>query len=232
MIQVRKSKDRGDANHGWLKSKHTFSFADYLDEKQMGFGVLRVINEDRIDAGTGFGTHGHRDMEIISYVIEGALEHKDSMGSDTIIKPGEVQRMSAGTGVRHSEHNHSADKTTHFLQIWIIPDQMGIAPSYDQKSFAREFEKNDLVLVASRDGRNNSVTLHQDVDMYAAKAQQGGAKNIKINLQRRVWVQIIKGEVIVNDIKLSIGDGAGVSDVENINLKWSDHSEFIVFDLP
>ena len=232
MIQVRRSNERGDAQHGWLNSKHTFSFAEYYDPKHMGFSVLRVINEDRIEGGTGFDTHGHRDMEIISYVIDGALEHKDSMGTDTVIKPGEVQRMSAGTGVRHSEYNHLKDQVTHFLQIWIMPAQLGVAPGYDQKSFRNDFSCSDLILVASQNGRNGSITINQDVDMYAAKAQDAGAKTLKTYKHRHIWVQVIKGDVRVEDVTLNSGDGAGITDVENIKLTWDAGSEFIVFDLP
>jgi quercetin 2,3-dioxygenase len=232
MIEIRKSKDRGQADHGWLQTKHTFSFADYYDEKHMGFGALRVINEDHIKGGTGFATHGHRDMEIISYVVEGALEHKDSMGNSTIIKPGEVQRMSAGTGVRHSEHNHSKDKTTHLLQIWILPEKMGTEPSYDQKSFTNDFSSSDLILVASQDGRNNSVTVHQNVSMYAAKAQKAGEKTLQTQPQRHIWVQVIQGLVTVENAELSSGDGAGLKGVEKLSLKWAPGSEFLLFDLP
>lgn len=232
MIQIRKSNERGDANHGWLKSKHSFSFAEYYDEKFMGFGPLRVINEDRIDGGTGFGTHGHRDMEIISYVIDGALEHKDSMGSDAIIRPGEVQRMTAGTGVRHSEQNHLKDATTHFLQIWILPEENGIAPGYDQKSFANDFAGGDLVLVGSRDGRNGSVTIHQDVRMYAAKSQTAGHKTLETLANRHLWVQVIKGQVKVEGAELQAGDGAGITKVESLQLEWNQGAEFILFDLP
>ncbi len=232
MITVRKSQDRGPANHGWLKSQHTFSFGDYYDPNHMGYGVLRVINEDRIEGGTGFGTHGHRDMEIISYVIEGALEHKDSMGSDAVILPGEVQRMSAGTGVRHSEQNHLKDKETHFLQIWIIPEKEGIEPSYGQKSFANDFGCSDMILVASRSGKNGSVTINQDVDMYACQAQDAGEKTLKTFNHRHAWVQVIKGEVKVEGETLTNGDGAGIEKVEAIKLSWSKGSEFLVFDLP
>ncbi len=232
MIQVRKSQERGHADHGWLKSMHTFSFADYYDPKHMGFSVLRVINEDRIDGGTGFGTHGHRDMEIISYVIDGALEHKDSMGSDVVIKPGEVQRMSAGTGVRHSEYNHLKDRSTHFLQIWIMPEQNGVAPSYDQKSFTNDFGCSDLILVGSKNGRNGSVTINQDVDLYAAKAQDAGEKMLKTHKHRNLWVQVIKGDVDVEGTKLVSGDGAGITEVESLKLQWSKGAEFLLFDLP
>lgn len=232
MIHVRRAEDRGDANHGWLKSKHTFSFADYYDENYMGFGPLRVINEDRIEGGTGFGTHGHRDMEIISYVIDGALQHKDSMGNTTVIRPGEVQRMSAGTGVRHSEYNDLKDKVTHFLQIWIMPEKAGIEPSYGQKSFENDFGCSDLILVASKSGRNGSVTLNQDVDMYVAKAQDEGEKHLKTFPHRHLWVQVIKGEVKVEGETLKAGDGAGIEKIETLKLNWSKGSEFILFDMP
>lgn len=233
MIQVRRSNDRGHAQHGWLDSHHTFSFGEYYEPSQMGFSVLRVINEDRILGGTGFDTHGHRDMEIISYVIDGALEHKDSMGTDTIIKPGEVQRMSAGTGVRHSEYNHLKNQTTHFLQIWIMPEKVGITPSYDQKAFfTSDFTCTDMSLVASRDGRNGSVTINQDVDMYAAKAQDDGEKLLKTYAHRNIWVQVVKGEVRVENETLNAGDGAGIKGVESLRIKWTKGSEFIVFDLP
>lgn len=232
MIQVRRSDERGDANHGWLKSKHTFSFADYYDEEHMGFGQLRVINEDRIDGGTGFGSHGHRDMEIISYVIDGALQHKDSMGNTVVIKPGEVQRMSAGTGVRHSEQNDLKDKQTHFMQIWITPDQTGLEPSYGQKSFENDFGCSDMILVASKSGRNGSITINQDVDMYVAKAQDEGEKTLKTYPHRHLWVQVIKGEVTVEGTKLTAGDGAGIEKVDMLKVKWNKDAEFILFDLP
>lgn len=232
MIKVRKSKERGLANHGWLNSNHTFSFAEYYDENFMGFGPLRVINEDRIDGGTGFGTHGHRDMEIISYVIDGALEHKDSMGNSTVIKPGEVQRLSAGTGIRHSEQNHFKDKTTHFLQIWIMPGKMGIEPSYGQQSFEKQLSTNDLIMVASKDGREGTVSLNQDVNMYACKSKEDGQKDYKTFSHRHLWIQVIHGEVQVEGETLLNGDGAGIENVQDIVLKWSKGSEFILFDLP
>jgi len=232
MIQVRKSNERGVAEHGWLKSKHTFSFANYYDPRFMGFGPLRVINEDKIEGGTGFDTHGHRDMEIISYVIDGALRHKDSMGSDAVIKPGEVQRMSAGTGVRHSEYNELKDKTTHFLQIWIMPEKNGVSPGYGQKSFASDLACSDLILVASKDGRNGTITINQDVDMYVAKAQMDGEKVINTYKHRHLWIQVIRGDVKVDDTKLTSGDGAGVQDVESLKLSWTTGSEFILFDMP
>jgi redox-sensitive bicupin YhaK (pirin superfamily) len=233
MLQVRRSNDRGNADHGWLKSKHTFSFADYYNPEQMGFSVLRVINEDRIEGGTGFGTHGHKDMEIISYVVDGALEHQDSMGTKAVIKPGEVQRMSAGTGVRHSEMNHLKDKATHFMQIWIMPREKGVAPGYDQKRFFdSDIRCHDLILVASEKGRNGSITINQDVDMYAAKALDEGEKHLKTFKHRNLWVQVITGDVTVENIVLQSGDGAGVTDVETLTLKWSKGAEFLLFDLP
>ena len=232
MITVRKSEDRGYANHGWLKSHHTFSFANYYDEKHMGFGPLRVINEDRIDGGTGFGTHGHKNMEIISYVIDGKLEHKDSMGNETVILPGEVQRLTAGTGIRHSEKNKLEKDSTHFLQIWIMPDQENLEPGYGQKSFANDFGCSDLILVASKSGKNGSITLNQDVDMYVAKAQDEGEKTLKTYSHRHLWVQVVGGSVEVNGVKLGAGDGAGVHAVEAMKLKWQKNSEFLVFDMP
>jgi redox-sensitive bicupin YhaK (pirin superfamily) len=232
MMTLIQSKDRGLANHGWLKSFHTFSFADYYNPERMGFGPLRVINEDRIEAGTGFGTHPHRDMEIISYVIDGALEHKDSMGTETIIRPGDVQRMSAGTGIRHSEYNHSKTQQTHFLQIWVVPENMGIPPSYDQKSFETSFQTNALVLVGSKTGRDGSITINQDVDLYACKSNGEGSKLISDKSNRRIWVQNIKGQVTVNEQLCQSGDAVGFEKTESVSLKWSAGSEFLVFDLP
>lgn len=232
MMYLRKANDRGDTNHGWLKSRHTFSFADYYDEKHMGFGPLRVINEDRIEGGTGFGAHPHRDMEIISYVIDGELLHKDSMGNSGVIKPGEIQRMSAGTGVRHSEYNNLKDRVTHFLQIWILPEKLGIAPSYGQKNFENDLGSSDLILVASKSGRNGTVTLNQDVDMYAAKTQDAGEKIHKTSSHRHLWVQVITGIIEVQGTKLGAGDGVGISEVDSLKLKWSKGSEFILFDMP
>jgi len=232
MIHIRKSEDRGHSDLGWLQSKYTFSFADYHDAAHMHFGPLRVINEDYIASGQGFGEHGHRDMEIISYVVEGALQHKDSMGNVAIIKPGEVQRMSAGTGVQHSEMNPLKDSVTHLLQIWIIPEEKGITPSYGQKNFEDNFGCSELILVASQRGRNGSVTLNQDVDMYVAKAQSEGEKHHKTDPHRHLWVQVIKGNVQVDDTQLNPGDGAGIKKVDAITLKWRKGSEFILFDMP
>lgn len=232
MVVIRKSLDRGIAEHGWLHSRHTFSFADYYDAKHMGFGVLRVINEDKIDGGAGFGTHGHRDMEIISYVVEGALEHQDSIGNKTTIKPGEVQRMSAGTGIQHSEYNHLKDRQTHFLQVWILPDRNGITPSYEQRSFESDFQKGELTLVVSRDGRDGSISIHQDINLYVLKSQRSGSYSLKNLQNRRGWVQVMKGNLNLANHTLEAGDGAAVTDESMIHLSWDADSEFMVFDLP
>ncbi len=231
MITIRKSQDRGNVNHGWLKSKHTFSFGDYYDARHIGFGSLRVINEDRIEGGSGFDTHSHQDMEIISYVVDGVLEHKDSMGHSTLIKPGEVQRMSAGKGMSHSEYNHLKNRPTHFLQIWIIPDRLGITPSYEQKNFEDDFKSNDLTRVASKSGKHDTIKLNQDVDIYVAKAKNAGQNIHKTSHQRHLWVQVIQGDVKLDEVQLNAGDGAGLQKIETLQLKWSDGSEFILFDM-
>lgn len=194
MICLRKSNDRGRADHGWLKSRHTFSFADYHDPDFMGFRTLRVINEDHIQGGKGFGTHPHRDMEIISYVASGALEHKDSMGNSTVILPGEVQRMSAGTGVRHSEFNPDPNHEVHLFQIWILPEKTGIPPSYGQKSFELELNNNDLVLVVSKDGRDGSLSMNQDADVYVSRLKPGRKFSLQIRSGRGIWAQMINGD--------------------------------------
>ena len=232
MIKLRKSTDRGSADHGWLKSYHTFSFAEYHDPAHMGFSALRVINEDKIAGGSGFATHGHKNMEIISYVIEGALEHKDSLGNSVVIKPGEVQRMSAGTGVRHSEFNHFKDKQTHFLQIWVIPSAEGVEPGYGQKDFSAALANGNLVLMASNSGRDNSVSLQQDIDIYAVKSAQQGEKILNTDATRSYWIQAIKGVVKFNEVTLAAGDGASAGLLSRIHLQWSPGSEFILFDLP
>ncbi len=232
MLKVRKSKDRGHAEHGWLDSHHTFSFAGYYDPEHMGFSDLRVINEDRIEGGSGFGTHGHQNMEIISYVIDGALEHRDSMNNSTIIRPGEVQIMSAGTGIRHSEMNHLKDQKTHFLQIWVMPNKEGLTPSYGQKSFESELQQNKPVLALSPDGREDSLVIHQDVLMYACKSQDQGRQSLKTEKQRKSWVQVISGTVRVNGEALDAGDGVAMTDVDSIALDWNSGSQFLVFDMP
>jgi redox-sensitive bicupin YhaK (pirin superfamily) len=230
MIEIRKGKDRGRADHGWLRSYHTFSFADYYDAEHMGFGHLRVINEDRIQPGTGFGTHGHRDMEIISYVLEGALAHKDSMGTGSTIVPGDVQRMSAGKGVLHSEFNHAQD-VTHFLQIWIEPNVAGIPPSYEQKHFDATSKRGRLRLVASPDGREGSVTIHQDAFLYAVLLD--GADRAVHNLQpkRRAYVHVARGKLTANGQPLEAGDALKAVDTAEIVLEKGKDAEVLLFDL-
>ena len=230
MISVRKASDRGHAEHGWLESFHTFSFADYHDPHQMGFGSLRVINEDRVKAGAGFPTHGHRDMEIISYVLEGAIAHKDSMGTGAVLRPGEVQRMSAGTGVTHSEFNASKTDGLHFLQIWIQPDARGIAPTYEQKMFGDD-RKGKLRVVVSPDGRDGSLTIRQDATMYAALLAKGERVEHVLAPGRRAWFQVARGEATLNDTKLAAGDGAAITNEAKLALTATSDSELILFDL-
>jgi redox-sensitive bicupin YhaK (pirin superfamily) len=232
MITVRPARERGHADHGWLDSNHTFSFADYYDPKHMGFRALRVINEDRVAPGRGFGAHPHADMEIVSYVIDGALEHKDSMGTGSIIRPGDVQRMTAGTGVRHSEFNASKSEPVHFLQIWILPEAQRLKPGYEQKTFTSDDKKGRLCLVASRDGRDGSVTVHQDVALYAAVLDAGQAVAQTIAPGRHLWMQVIRGEgVSVNGKTLVAGDGAALSDEARLEVRATSASELLVFDL-
>lgn len=232
MIKVRKSSERGYANHGWLETKHTFSFADYYDPAYMGISVLRVINEDKIAGGAGFSTHDHKNMEIITYIVDGVLEHKDSMGNTATISAGEVQRMSAGAGVRHSEYNHLKDKKTHLLQIWITPDKNNYPPSYEQKNFTSQFFENKLILVASNTGRDGSVSLNQDVDVYALKSAVAGDKILNTQENRVYWLQVITGVVKFNDVTISSGDAVSASMLTRIHLKWQSGAEFILFDLP
>ena len=231
MLEVRKAAERGREDHGWLLSQHTFSFADYFDPRFVGFRALRVVNEDRVEAGSGFGTHGHRDMEIVSYVIDGALEHKDSMGTGSVIRPGDVQRMSAGTGVQHSEYNASKSDKVHFLQIWILPAQQRLAPSYEQKTFTNDDKKNRLRLVASPDGREGSVTVHQDVALYASVLDAGASVEQPLAKGRHAWVQVVRGAVDVNGQRLLAGDGASLSDEAKLTLEAAEPSELLVFDL-
>ncbi len=232
MIQVRRSEERGHADHGWLDSRHTFSFADYYDPDYMGYGPLRVINEDRVEPAAGFPTHGHRDMEIISYVLDGALEHKDSLGTGSVIRPGDVQRMSAGTGVRHSEFNASKTEPVHFLQIWIEPDARGIAPGYEQKHFEPADLTGRMRLIASPDGVEGSVRIQQDARVYAAKLGSGDGVSHRLAPGRRAYVQVARGEAVVNGQKLSAGDGAAVEDEAEIKLASPSTAEVLVFDLP
>ena len=231
MITLRKSSDRGQADHGWLHSQHSFSFADYYDPREMGWGALRVINEDRVEPGQGFGTHGHRDMEIISYVLAGELEHKDSMGNGTLIRPGDVQRMSAGSGVRHSEFNPSPRSPVHFLQIWIEPATLGIAPSYEQKFFAPEDKRGRLRLVASRDGREGSVTLHRDVDLYASLLAPGEQVSHSLAAKRRAYLHLVRGAVRVNGVQLETGDAAKIETEQKLTIAADADSEVLLFDL-
>ena len=233
MISIRRAGERGTAKLGWLDSRHTFSFGSYHDPKYMGFGPLRVINEDRVRQGGGFDTHGHRDMEIVSYVLEGALEHKDSIGTGSVIRPGDVQRMSAGTGVRHSEFNPSRDQPAHFLQIWLLPDREGIAPSYEQKTFADGEKRGRLRLVASPDGRDGSVVIHQDAAIYASLLNDDEQVTHTLRSGRKGWVQVARGAVEVNGRELGAGDGAAIADETGLIITArSDDAEFLLFDLP
>ena len=231
MLQVRKSQERGYADHGWLKSFHTFSFAGYHDPEHMGFGSLRVINDDRVAAGGGFGTHGHRDMEIISYVLEGALAHQDNMGNGSTIVPGDVQRMSAGKGVLHSEHNHSKDGVTHFLQIWIEPNVTGIPASYEQKTFETAQKRGALRLVASPDGAEGSVTLHADARLYAGLFDGAESVTQALDPQRKSYVHLVRGELEVNGQSLSTGDAALLDHENQLVLRAGRDAEVLVFDL-
>jgi hypothetical protein len=230
MIRIRNSEDRGHANHGWLDTHHTFSFANYHDPEHMGFRALRVINEDFVDADAGFPTHPHRDFEIISYVVDGALSHRDSMGNTSMIVPGEIQRMTAGTGVTHSEWN-SGGETVHLLQIWLQPERRGLEPSYEQKSFPPEQRRGALALVGSRDGRDGSVTIHQDVDLYAAQLGTGDRVSHALANGRHAWVQVVTGDVELNGQRLGDGDGAAVSDEAAIELRAAGETELLLFDL-
>ena len=242
MIEVRRAGDRGYADHGWLRSFHSFSFADYWDPKHVEFGALRVINEDRVVPGAGFATHGHRDMEIVSYVLEGALAHKDSMGNGSaggaalgkeagVIRPGDVQRMSAGTGVRHSEFNHAADLTTHFLQIWILPQRAGIEPGYEQKHFDATAKRGRLAVVASPDGRDDSVTIHADASIRAGLFDGAERLEQAIDPTRITYVHVVRGAIRVNDHSLRSGDAARIEGESRLVLEGGQDAEVLVFDL-
>ncbi|KAF0192789.1 MAG: hypothetical protein FD165_559 [Gammaproteobacteria bacterium] len=231
MLDIRHADQRGVANFGWLDSRHTFSFGEYHDPQHMGFGPLRVINEDRVQPGRGFDMHGHRDMEIISYVLEGALEHKDSMGNGSIIRPGDVQRMTAGTGVRHSEFNSSPRERVHFLQIWILPEVEGLAPGYEQTTFGDDQKRGRLCLIASRDGRNGSVTIHQDVDLYATRLGDGDEITHPLRAGRTAWVQIARGRASVNGTALQAGDGIALANESAIALRGQSDTEILLFDM-
>lgn len=231
MIYLRPAAERGHANHGWLDTWHSFSFARYYDSRYMGVSALRVINDDTVAPGAGFGTHGHADMEIISYVLSGGLEHKDSMGFGTVIRPGEVQRMSAGSGITHSEYNASEDETVNFLQIWIQPNVYGIEPGYEQKAYHDDLN-GQLRLVASPDGRDNSLTIHQDACLYASRLKQDEQVEHKLVTGRTAYIHVAWGEVTLNDIELSGGDGATLQGEESINLLARGEAEVLLFDLP
>jgi quercetin 2,3-dioxygenase len=231
MLTLRKSGERGFADHGWLKSFHSFSFANYYDPRHMGFGNLRVVNEDRIAPGTGFGTHGHRDMEIISYVLEGSLAHKDTLGNVKAIPPGDVQRMSAGSGVQHSEFNHAKGETTHFLQIWIEPNVTGIAPGYEQKSFAEREKRGRLRLVASPDGADGSVLIHADARVYAGLFDGAETGQLNLDRARKCYVHLVRGELQVNGQRLSAGDAAMLEGEPQVSLSRGKTAEVLVFDL-
>jgi redox-sensitive bicupin YhaK (pirin superfamily) len=232
MHNIRRSEERGFADHGWLKSYHTFAFADYFDPQHVEFGPLRVINEDRITAGTGFGTHGHRDMEILSYVLEGELAHKDSMGNGSIIRPGDVQRMSAGSGVRHSEFNPSQQAGTHFLQIWIQPNVRNIAPSYEEKKFSAVEKRGRLRLIVSSDGTDGSVLIHQDAKVYAGLFDGEERAALTVAQGRRIYVHVARGSVVANGMALSTGDALKITDETSLSVEQGRGAEILVFDLP
>jgi redox-sensitive bicupin YhaK (pirin superfamily) len=232
MITIRRADERGHADHGWLDSHHTFSFADYHDPMHMGFGPLRVINDDRVAPGAGFPTHGHRDMEIVSYVLEGALEHKDSMGTGSVIRPGDVQRMSAGTGVRHSEFNASKREPVHFLQIWIEPKERGLAPGYEQNSFSVDDRRNRLRLVAAPDGADGALTIHKDVRVYATLLDDGVEVAHALAPGRRAWLHVAEGSLELDGTRLEAGDGAAITDATKLTLRGRANGHALLFDLP
>ena len=231
MITIRLGAERGHFDHGWLDTYHTFSFASYHDPRHMGFRALRVINEDRVQPAEGFGTHAHRDMEILTWVLEGALEHKDSMGNGSIIRPGDIQRMSAGTGVTHSEFNPSSEEPVHLLQIWLLPRQRGLAPGYEEKRFPPEARRGVLRLIAARDGREGAVTIHQDADLWTALLEPGESVRHVLEPGRHAWLHVARGTVTANGVSLRAGDGAAVSDDKAVEVKASDRAEVLLFDL-
>lgn len=231
MIQVRRAEERLHSEHGWLDSWHTFSFAEHHDPRHMGFRALRVINDDTVQAGRGFGTHPHRDMEILSYVLDGALQHADSLGNGSVIRPGDVQRMTAGTGVRHSELNGSGSEPVHFLQIWILPERAGLPPGYEQRFFGEEEKRGRLRLVASRDGADGSVVVHQDLRLYAGRFEAGEEATLPLAAGRHGWVQVVRGSVRVNGQELRAGDGLALSEEPAVRLEGVGGAEVLVFDL-
>jgi quercetin 2,3-dioxygenase len=231
MIRIRPARRRGQTALGWLDSRHTFSFGDYYDPEHMGFRSLRVLNDDRVAPGGGFGTHPHRDMEIVTYVLGGALAHRDSLGTGSVIKAGDVQRMTAGTGIRHSEFNASADEPVHFLQIWLLPERRGLAPGYEQRTVPEAEKRGRLRLVASHDGRDGSLTIHQDADVYAAVLDPGERASHRLRPGRHAWVQVARGSVTLNGQPLRAGDGAAVSDETSLDLAGTEPAEVLLFDL-
>ena len=228
---MRPAAERGHTDWGWLDSRHTFSFGNYYDSQHESFRSLRVLNDDRVQGGAGFGTHGHRDMEILSYVLEGAIEHKDSMGTGSVIRPGEIQMMRAGTGVTHSEYNASRMDPVHFLQIWIVPDQRGRAPAYGQHPVDREAARRGFALLASKDGRDGSLQIHQDVDLWLALVEKGERRELRLRPNRHAWVHVARGSVVMSGASLAEGDGAAVSEAEAVTLDGVDSAEVLVFDL-
>ena len=231
MITIRKSNERGASNFGWLDSKHSFSFGQYYDPSNMGFGKLRVINEDIVEGGAGFGTHPHDNMEIISYVLDGALAHKDSLGTGSVIRPGDVQRISAGTGIAHSEFNASEKDPVHFLQIWVLPEERGLEPSYEQKSFPAEQRKGRLQLVGARDGRDGALTIHQDLNLFVANLETGNEVSHVLRPRRKAWIQVTRGAVTVNGTPIVQGDGAAMTDEAEVRIAANDNAEVLLFDL-
>lgn len=232
MLEIRKSEERGAAEHGWLSSRHSFSFARYRDPKHMGFGPLLVINEDWIQPGKGFGAHSHQDMEIISYILDGALEHKDSMGNGSVLRYGDVQRMSAGTGVTHSEYNHSRTDPVHLLQIWIQPSIKGIAPSYEEKHFDTASKKGQLRLIASNDGRDGSVLIHQDASVYVSILDGTNRVSLPLASERAAYVHVVRGQLTANGVSLTTGDALKITDQSLVTLEQADNAEVLLFDLP
>jgi len=231
MLTKRLAEDRGVANFGWLDSRHTFSFGDYFDRDHMGFGPLRVINEDRVAPAGGFPTHGHRDMEIVTYVIDGALEHKDSTGTGSVIRPGDVQRMSAGTGIHHSEFNASAEEPVHFLQIWIIPERQGLKPGYEQKTFPEASRRGGLRLIGAPDGRDGALTIHRDVDLYSALLTAGESVAHATTPKRKIWVQVVRGQVTVNGDAAKAGDGIALEGADQVVIDATSGAEVLLFDM-
>jgi redox-sensitive bicupin YhaK (pirin superfamily) len=231
MLTIRRAEDRGHADHGWLDSHHTFSFADYYDQRHMGFGPLRVINDDTVAGGGGFPPHGHRDMEIISYVLDGALRHQDNLGNGSVMRPGDVQRMSAGRGVVHSEFNASETEPVHFLQIWLLPERQGLPSGYEQKFFSDEDKRGKLRLVASRDGVDGSVRIQQDARLYAALLQGGQPVTHTLGPRRKGWLQVARGTAELNGQRLKAGDGVAISDEEQLTIRSTDQGEILLFDM-